>query len=273
MPDESLLDKVVALGAAAHPTVRASPAVRASLAQQVDLPSRELDARAPDLYLAAACVARDEAAIAILSDRLPAIVRPVLGRLGVPSSDDDEIIQRTRVALLAHDETGACGLASYSGRGDLRSYLRAVALRIALKRVQREASPGPDDATEFLGLLPAPDDTAELALLKHEYRTELRAAFSAGFAALSPRERALLRQHYLDGLTVDLLAPLHQVHRSTCARWLDTARVKVLREVRHYLRRVLGFDDHDLERAVELVKSQLDLSLRRHLAEQPPSGE
>ncbi len=265
--NESFVAKLVTLGAAAHPTITEPSNLRARLvAHAPDLEAQELETRAPDLYLAAACVAGDAAAIREVSDSIPAIVRPTLGKLGLPPGEDEEIFQRTRIALLAPDEHGACGLDGYTGRGDLRSYIRAVAIRIALKRVQRELSSGEDEANEILVLIPDAADSPEVQLLKQKYRAELRAAFAAGFAALSPHERALLRQHYLDGLTIDLLAPLHKVHRSTCARWLDTARMKVLREVRQYLRRVLGFDDRDLDRAIDLVKSQLDLSLRRHLS-------
>jgi RNA polymerase sigma-70 factor (ECF subfamily) len=263
--DESIVERLVAAGAAEHPGVAEAPGLRALIARRATDAS-DIDARAGDLYLAAACIDGDSAALAILDARLPAIVRPALAKLGVPVSDDDEILQRTRVALLAPDETGARGLAGYSGRGELRAYLRAVAVRIALKRMQRETAPGADDPGELMTLLPDANDTAELQLLKQRYRADLRAAFASAFAALSPRERTLLRQHYIDGLTVDMLAPLHQVHRSTCARWIETARTKILREVRRHLRAALGLDDRELDRAVELVQSQLDLSLSRHLA-------
>jgi RNA polymerase sigma-70 factor (ECF subfamily) len=264
--DDPTLDALVTLGAAAHPGIREPAGLRDMLAQRgKELTASELKARAADLYFAFACVARDEAAIALLSALIGESVPPVLGKLGIPHSDYEEIVQRTRVALLAPDDRSA-GIAGYSGRGELRAYVRSTAVRIGLKRIERETAPGRDDASQIMALMPDPDDSAELKLLKQQYREELRKAFSAAFAALSPHERTLLRQHYLDGLTVDLLAPVHQVHRSTCARWIEAARVKVLRDIRQQLRRVLGVDDRELDRAVALVQSQLDLSLRRNLA-------
>lgn len=65
---------------------------------------------------------------------------------------------------------------------------------------------------------------------------------------------------------MDVLGPLHQVHRSTCARWIEAARAKVLRGVRSHLRARLGLDDAELDSAIAMVRSQLDLSLSRHLA-------
>jgi RNA polymerase sigma-70 factor (ECF subfamily) len=126
--------------------------------------------------------------------------------------------------------------------------------------------PAPDDRGDALAWLPSADDSPELALLKRRCRDDVRMGFASALAALTARERTLLRQHYVDGLTVDMLAPLYQVHRSTCARWIDAARVKVLRGVRKQLRTRLALDDAELESAVELVRSQLDLSLCRHLA-------
>lgn len=258
--------RLIALGAAMHPGVSEPPALRQLLAARIAQGASDLEARAADLYLAAACVAGDSAAIALLDASLPAIVRPSLARLGVAASDDDEIIQRVRVALIAHDDSGTCGIARYSGRGELRAYVRAVAVRIACKRLSREALPSPDDPSELLALLPDADDSAELRLLKQRCRDDLRAGFASALAALSPRERTLLRQHYVDGLTVDALGPLYQVHRATCARWIEAARAKILRGIRRHLRASLGLDDADLESAVALVRSQLDLSLSRQLA-------
>jgi len=252
----------MARGAAEYPTVAEPPALRHQLA----IAPRAIEARVGDLYLAAACIAGDACALAILDERLSVIIRPALAKLGVPKCDDDEILQRTRVALLAPDETGHRGLSGYTGRGELRAYIRSVAVRIALKRMQRETAPGSEDPGEMLGILPAIDDPPDIKLLKQRYRSDLRRAFAEAFSELTARERTLLRQHYVDGLSVDLLAPLHHTHRSTCARWIEAARTKVLRGVRHRLRAALGLDDDDLERAVELVRSQLELSLSRHLA-------
>jgi RNA polymerase sigma-70 factor, ECF subfamily len=264
-PDDPEVARLIAHGAAGNPGIREPPALRELLATRIAKGVRELETRAADLYLAAACVAGDPAAIAVLDARLPTIVRPSLARLGFPVSDDDEIVQRVRVALLVRNDEGVCGLAGYTGRGELRSYVRAVAVRIALKRRQRETAAPPDNQDEIIALLPDAGDSPELAQLKKRCRSELRTIFASALAALTPRERTLLRQHYVDGLTVDVLGQLHQVHRSTCARWLEAARIKILRTARSHLRTTLGLDATALDSAIALVRSQLDLSLSRHL--------
>jgi RNA polymerase sigma-70 factor (ECF subfamily) len=259
-PDEVGL--VIARGAEVHPGVGEPPELRARLAE---LPGDKLLAHAGDIYLAAACAAGDAAAIAKLDALLPEIVHPALARLRVPASDYSEIVQRVRVALLAPSGDREPGIAGYRGRGVLRAYVRSVAARLAITRIQRETAPNADDPGELMALLPDSGDSAELKLLKQRYRADLRRAFAEAFAALAPRDRTLLRQHYLDGLTVDQLAPLHRVHRATCARWVEGARTKVLRDVRRRLHASLGLDERELDRAVDLVRSQLDLSLSRNL--------
>jgi RNA polymerase sigma-70 factor (ECF subfamily) len=101
--------------------------------------------------------------------------------------------------------------------------------------------------------------------LKERYRGDLREAFGAAIAALEPRDRTLLRQHYVDGLSLEALAALHGVHRATCARWLASARDDIMSGLRKRLRAALGLEQREIESAIELVRSQLDLSLSRHL--------
>jgi RNA polymerase sigma-70 factor (ECF subfamily) len=218
----------------------------------------------PDLELAAACVAGDTAAIAALDTALPELVHPVLARVGVAPGDTDEVLQRVRVALLAPGADGAIGLAGYTGRGALKAYIRAVAAKLALKKREREdrASDPIDD------LLAGGDDSPELQVIKDRCRGEIRAAVAAAIELLGERERTLLRQHYVDGLSVDVLGRLHRVHRATAARWLTSARADLLRAIRRHFQSALGMDRRELDSAIGLVRSGLDLSLSRLLA--PP---
>lgn len=259
------VERVVAAGRAAYPAVAASDELCALIAARADAALAGGDARAADLYLAMACARGDSAAIAHLDATLPSTIRPALARLGMAASDDDEIVQRVRVALLTSTNERAAGIAGYSGRGDLRSYVRAVAAKLALKRLEREELPSPDDDSEALALLPNDADTPELRLLKERCRGDLRAAFGEAIAALEPRDRTLLRQHYVDGLSLEALAALHGVHRATCARWIASARDTILSGLRKRLRAALGLEQREIESAIDLVRSQLDLSLSRHL--------
>lgn len=229
-------------------------------------PASSLGPELPDdAALAAACAAGDPAAIAALDARLPEVVRPVLARVGLARSDDDEVLQRVRVALFTAAPDGQSALAAYSGRGSLRAYLRAIAVKLALKTIEREGRAG-DPVDEILA---AEGDSPELEVLKARCRGELRAGFALAIEELDERERTLLRQHHIDGLSVDVLARLHRVHRATAARWVASARASLLRGIRRHFARSVGLDRAELDSLVALVRSRLDLSLSRLLAPPP----
>ena len=64
----------------------------------------------------------------------------------------------------------------------------------------------------------AESDDAEIRHLKTLYRGEFREAFQHALASLSVRDRNMLRQHYVDGLAMEQLGAMYQVHRITIVR-------------------------------------------------------
>src|SRR5690242_21610199 len=88
---DDAIERLIACGAASHPGIDEPRSLRALLAECLARGGQDLEARAADLYLAAACTAQDPAAIAVLDATLPAVVRPALLRLGMPASEHDEI--------------------------------------------------------------------------------------------------------------------------------------------------------------------------------------
>jgi len=75
----------------------------------------------------------------------------------------------------------------------------------------------------------------------------------------------VLRQHTLDGQSIDRLAALHGVHRATAARWIDAARGTVLAGTQRELIQRLGLNTSELASVIRLIQSQLELSLLRAL--------
>ena len=60
--------------------------------------------------------------------------------------------------------------------------------------------------------------------------------------------------------------------RRPAGRALAAARDEILSALRKRLRTALGLEPRDLESALALVRSQLDLSLSRHLRSRGPDG-
>jgi RNA polymerase sigma-70 factor (ECF subfamily) len=104
--------------------------------------------------------------------------------------------------------------------------------------------------------------TAELERAKQKYREEFKRAFEGALRTLSDRERTLLRQHHVDGLTIDEIGALYRVHRSTAGRLLTRARVVVLDATRLGMMSELGVAADDLDSIIRMIRSQIEISLR-----------
>ena len=223
---------------------------------------------ASDLYLAAACVARDPAALAAFDRDILAAARAAIGAIDDAQAFVDEALQRLRAQLLVGDD-GAPRLASYAGRGPLRAWVGIAGARVALMMVRsrkraREVPIDDDDRwTEALALVSTSDP--ELELLKRQYAAAFAAALHDAVAALEPRARAVLRMSFVDALSIDEIGAVYAVHRATAARWIGKACDDVFASTRQLLVDRLALSGTELDRMTALVRSQLDVSLSQLL--------
>jgi RNA polymerase sigma-70 factor (ECF subfamily) len=269
------LQAILEAAAAAWPGVALSPdAFLSYLAARLQAGNRaggvELGLerlRASDLYLAWACARRDPVALAAFDALFSREVDRALARLQVPPSFAEDVKQSIRCRLLvAKGGQQEPQILEYSGYGTLRGWVRSIAVHDALNLLQRDrlARFGSDDQ---LGDLRALDDDPELAHFKHLYAGEVRAALASAMAGLAARQRALLRQHLVDGLSLEQLGVLYQVHRATAARWLKDARSTLVVTTRAALTARLRVGDSQLDSIMRLVHSRLDLSIHGLLTE------
>jgi len=218
-----------------------------------------------DLYLAWACLEGNPEALAAFDARMAPVVAAVWSRLRIDPARGEDLAQDLRVRLVVGTAGGPGKLAQYRGRGRLAHWLRAAAMRAAY-RSAGQARPylALDEAalagSDSLGLDPA------LLHLKERCRLELKSALAAALAALPRRERLLLKQHYLDRLTIEDVAALYRIHRSSAARWLAQARETLAAAALQDFRARLGVAEHEVESLVELVRSQLDITVERLLS-------
>jgi RNA polymerase sigma-70 factor, ECF subfamily len=221
-----------------------------------------------DLYLAAACSQGDASAIGELERVFIANLEAPLRSTGLDSSGVDEVRQRVREILLVGDGV-APGIARYGGRSQLRSWIRSIAVRQSARHVRGRMEVPAD--VEMIEVLPDLAADPKLAVWKRRYAAEFRVAFDQAVAQLGARERTLLRQHHIDGLTVDALAGLYRVHRATAARWVARARALLLEGIRARLIERLHLSQGELDSFFRLVRSQIDVSLHEILRA-PPNG-
>jgi RNA polymerase sigma-70 factor (ECF subfamily) len=224
------------------------------------LPSREV---AASLYIACACVGGDAAAVRALDARYMGDVQRAVARMRLPPEEVADVLQSLRQKLLVGAAREPARIGEYAGRGDLAGWLRVTAVRAALKHIRgRRPNDAADDA--LLAVRSAEDDP-ELAYMKEVYRRAFREAFGAALATLDAREKNLLRQHFVDGLSVDELGKLYGVHRATAARWVQHAREQLLERTRREFMERARVNARECESVLRLVRSRIDVTLGRLL--------
>ena len=89
-----------------------------------------------DLYLACACARGDAKAFAAFDERCLAQIDRLLAGMGVDADASAEVKQELRSRVLVGDGR-APEILDFTGRGDLRSWVRVMAIRQALRRLER----------------------------------------------------------------------------------------------------------------------------------------
>src|SRR5262245_1395215 len=133
--------------------------------------------RGAELYLARACAAGDDAAIRAFEAEFFAEVRACHARIRPRNLGLDELEQRVREKLFVKN-----AIASFSGKGDLRRWLRVLTTRLIFD-VVRVAHPEVPLEDQLL-----PDSLAagaDATLAKAQLRAEIRAALHDAFSALT----------------------------------------------------------------------------------------
>jgi RNA polymerase sigma-70 factor, ECF subfamily len=213
-----------------------------------------------DLYLARACALGNNNALQAFERHCLDGLEYVVSSYGAFSDLVTEVKQRVREDVLVGD-VGPPKIEGFSGRGELRSWVRVLAVREAIRLVRRSRRETSIDDDTPLHAFVTPGD-AELEHVKARYVEEFKQAFSAALRDLSPRDQTLLRQHAIDGVTIDQLGVLYHMHRATAARNLQRVRRAVLVATRARLATRLDVRPSELDSILRLVRSRLDVTLR-----------
>jgi RNA polymerase sigma-70 factor, ECF subfamily len=218
-----------------------------------------------DLYLACACVYNVPEAIPTLEQHCLTRLRDTLHQ---PSSVLDDVLQKVRMHLLLGTSATGPKLLSYRGESKLSSWIRVIAVRMALHDNVPVDDRPEENVLKVLASLPAPGPNAELDLMQRSFQRDFSQALRDSFAALSHEQRNLLRFRYVDGLTTIELGKLLGVTQSTASRRLSDAREAVYEGTRQRLQERLRLSSQEFESLLNLIRSQLDLSLSQLLKEE-----
>jgi RNA polymerase sigma-70 factor (ECF subfamily) len=265
---------IVAEGRAAWPQLPVdATAVVEFVARQTtpDLAEAALEGLRPaDLYLACACAQRLPAALAVFDRDYMREVDVALQRMrvGPPRLLDIKQLVRQRLFVgggTTGQPTSAGKINEYGGRGDLRRWVRSVAVRTCLNELRKGRREILVDDDQLLAQHAMASDDPEVEYMKRTYAEQFRAAFGDALHQLGAREQTLLRYHHVDGLNIDEIGAIYRIHRVTAFRWLEKAKDLLVRSTLDTLRGRLKLPPGELDSVLRMIRSQIHLSLVRHL--------
>lgn len=213
-----------------------------------------------DLYLACACLTGVTGAAATFSARYGPAIRAAIARI-VGAADTDEAHQQLLQSLLVGSASASPKIGSYAGKAPLDRWLGVSARRAALMWLR-------ENRTELNARQAAGADPAlgahthpENAYMKEKYRGEFEAALAQALERLPEQEKALLRLHLVNGVSLEKIGTMFSVSQPTASRWLAAARTKLLDDVKRVLAPRLGTSSAELASLAGMVASRIDLSL------------
>ena len=249
--------------------IDASPAVFARLlvrALQTPAPQSLAQLPAAEFYVIAGCLAHQDRALRAFEAGHFGAIDAGLARMNLDRDTREEVKQQVREKLYVARADGTVPLEEYAGKGSLNSFLRVMATRLALNLIRgRKAHDRASKRHHQQLPVAAAATSPALALIKQTHRRAFEEALAQSAAALDAAERNLLRLHLVDCLSIDELAALKRIHRSTAARRIARIRTKLGERTRDILGARLALNTGEFTSIVRLVQSELDVSMRRLL--------
>jgi RNA polymerase sigma-70 factor (ECF subfamily) len=243
------------------------------LSKHWEASSRLEDVSLSELYLVSACVDGDSRALAAFEGAYLRELGRSLGQTGLGPADAEEVRQGVLEKLFVAEGGQAPRIVAYAGRGQIGGLIQVMAARGAIDLRRRRGESVHVQAEAAMESLPSPELDPELRLLKERYRAQFQRAFEVAVRSLSARERNLLRYQLVEGLNVDQIALVYQVHRATAARWAAAARERLAAGTRAGLQVALALPASEMEGLMRWVPSEVDLSIRRLFATEPGTAK
>ena len=188
----------------------------------------DLKPLAADIYLCCGCTQQQTVAQRALEQQADEIVRSAIVKVHRDGEFVRETIQEFWKKVLSGPDARVY---AYQARGPLQAWLRIVALRLAIDR-RRAQQVVQTYETELGDLMADQAFGPESTLTRVRFHEPFRAALRDAIAALSPKERNLLRMHVQGRCSIDQIGRAYGVHRATAARWLEQVKRHILRQVK-----------------------------------------
>jgi RNA polymerase sigma-70 factor (ECF subfamily) len=261
------LDEAVTKAAEAHPEIAFDAVAFAKrLLEAAKNDSQRLaQLNTPDLLLAFAALRREPKAEAELDRRLVRATHAALGgRLTDPHARE-EVVQLVRDRIFVGAKGTAPRLARFDGTGSLVSWMKVVALSVAVDFRRRDKADLKASDSALMAVASS-EPAGDEALGRARHRAAFTAAFKDATAALDGQQRMILRMRYVDQVAIEDVGRAFNVHRTTAMRWLEKAQADLLAGVRERLRLALGLGARELDSLLKVMQPSLAERLSRVLA-------
>ena len=228
-----------------------------------------LSLRVDELALARACAAGHNAAWEIFLTRYREKLYLSALRIAREDSAAHELADTLYADLYGtttRDGQRVSKLNSYSGRGSLEGWLRTVLAQEYVNRYRRtKRLVSLDEESEEGSQFAAPDPQPVAPV-----DNRLSQATDEVLAALSTEDRMVLSAYYLDGRTLAEIARMLGVHESTISRKVDKLGKSLRKQIIAALIK-RGMSRRQAEEALDVDVRDLQIDIRRSLAQEPPS--
>lgn len=206
----------------------------------------------------------DPLAIRRFQEKYDALLERIRTRFGALAPTQDELRAEVQSHLFVARPNAPPRIVGYAGWVELGAWLKVVVTRLVLSRVTSARVDETCDDPIFEALL-VTTETPEKAFLKREAEAAFRAAFRKAVRGLGGRERQLLRFAFVQRLTIDEVAALYDVHRTTAFRWIKRASDELSAALETLVRAEFGLSAQAYAEWQEALRSGLDLSIERYL--------
>ena len=217
-----------------------------------------------DLYLAWGCLRGEPAALQAFDRAMAEPIRVALSRLDASEAVKQDAAQLLRERLFVAADGRLPRIAEFAGRGQLQRWVQAAVVRVCIDLLRRHRREVPLDEAA-LGVS-TPQADLELEHLRRLYGPVFQVAFSAAIEQLGERQRAILRHHLVEEMTIDDICARYGVHRTTAFRWIESAREELVELTRNEMMNRLRVEPSDVESILRVIRSEVHLSVQRLLA-------
>jgi RNA polymerase sigma-70 factor, ECF subfamily len=225
---------------------------------------RELDVSADglrnwgrDLFLACAAGDGHPAALREIDVTCIMTLPGRILRLGSTLESINDVLQSVRTRLFSGP---APRIRAYNAAAPLRQWIKVVAIRTAIDTHRRDSYVARAEVAWSEAIFGQPTDAAT-TVMRGQYKEELERTLRIVLTEISARDKAVLRLHVLEGMSIERIATIYGVHRVTVARWVWNAGEMLLSSLRAHFEQKFGIVPKDFDSLARLMRSQLSVDL------------